>query len=395
MATKQLQFGSATAEITPDRPVYLGGYGIGPVRKCTGIASRLYVRAAAISLGEQTVAIAAIDTHGLLHAYRDAPGHREILSEAIAERPQLSGIIAASTHSHSAPDSTGVWGGLLRPEHERIAEGAVSAIAAAVDALEPATISIGQAQCPDLLRNQCGYEPHDTVEETLTVLSTTSASGESLGRILHFSAHATVASGREISSDWYGEVARQLDDRLGSSTVVLPGAIGRTQPAIRGDGSQGAVVTYASRVFEKAMAAIESSSPLPIDQVGFATETVALKISNPLLRSISHLIDRAEPVAETHTSAIRLGPVMIAGFPGEVYPNIGDAIREKTPESTVLPVSLTGDQIGYLIYPAGSYGRILRDAYKNDNSYFCPSPKAGEVLLESALRLIRGFDEHP
>lgn len=395
MSAKQLQVGSATTDITPDRPVYLGGYGIGPVRKCTGIASRLYARATAISLGEQTVAVVAIDTHGLLRAYRDAPGHREILSRAIAEKPQLSGIIAASTHSHSAPDSTGVWGGLPRAEYERIAEGTVRAIANAVDALEPATISIGQTQGRGLLSNQCGYAPHNSVDETLTVLTATGASGKPLGRILHFSAHATVASGREISSDWYGEIARQLDDGLGSSTVVLPGAIGRTQPAIRGDGSQGAVIAYASRVFEQAMTAIEFSSPLPIDQVGFATETVALHISNPLLRGLSWLIGRDEPVEEALTSAIRLGPVVIAGFPGEVYPNIGNAMRKESPVSTLLPVSLAGDQIGYLIYPASSYGRILKDAYKNDNSYFCPSPKAGEVLLESALRLVRGLYEHP
>lgn len=395
MTTKQLQFGSAIADITPDHRVYLGGYGIGPVRKCTGIASRLFVRAAAISLGERTVAIAGIDTHGLLRAYRRAPGHREIVDRAIAEKPQLNGILAASTHSHSGPDSTGVWGGLPLCEYERIAEGAVSAIAAAVDALAPATISIGRVQGQDLLRNQCDYPPHDAVDGALTVISATGNSGEALGRIVHFSAHATVASGREISSDWYGEIALQLDDCLGASTVVLPGAIGRTQPAIRGDGSHGAVVAYGSRVFEKAMAAIESSSPLPIDQIAIATETVALQIRNPLLRSISHLIDRGKPVSETATSAIRIGSVMIAGFPGEVYPNIGDALREKTPDSTVLPVSLAGDQIGYLIYPPSSYRRILRDAYKNDNSYFCPSPKAGEALLESALRLIRGFDEHP
>lgn len=394
MTTELLQFGTATAEITPDRPVYLGGYGIGPVRKCTGIASRLYARAAAISLGEVTVAIVAIDTHGLLRSYRNAPGHREIMAGAIAERPQLNGIVAASTHSHCAPDSTGVWGGLPPPEHERIAEGAVGAITAAVDALEPATISLGRTHGPDLLRNQCGYPPHDTVDEALTVLSAAGASGKALGRVVHFSAHATVASGREISSDWYGELALQLDRCLGSATVVLPGAIGRTQPATRGDGSQGAVVAYASRVFEKTMKAIESSAPISIDQVGFAAEPVALHISNPLLRGISRLIGRDEPVSETATSAIRIGPVVIAGFPGEAYPNIGDAIRGEVPKSTVLPVSLAGDQVGYLIYPANSYGRILRDAYKNDNSYFCPNPKAGETLLGSALRLIRGLHEH-
>ncbi|RIK09952.1 MAG: hypothetical protein DCC49_05025 [Acidobacteria bacterium] len=393
MTTERLQFGSATADITPDRPVFLGGYGIGPVRKCTGIASRLYVRAAAISLGDSTLAIAAIDTHGLLRAYRHAPGHREISAAAKSERPQIEGILAASTHSHSAPDSTGVWGGLPLPEYERIAEGVVAAITDAIDASEPATFSLGSVRCPDLLRNQCGYPPHDTLDDSLTVISATNERGKALGRIIHFSAHATVASGHEVSSDWYGAIASRLDESLSGTSLVLPGAIGRTQPAIRGDGSQRAVTNYASRVFDKAVEAIDSSAPLLIDGIGFATEPVKLRISNPLLKGISRLIKRDEPVNETAACVARIGPVLLAGFPGEVYPNIGDAMRRETPDSTILPVSLTGDQVGYLIYPANSYGRILRDAYKNDNSYFCPSPRAGETLLGSALRMIRGFDE--
>lgn len=391
MSAEVLRFGSASTDITPDSAVYLGGYGIGPVRKCSGISSRLYARAIAIEIAGKAIAVASIDTHGLLRSYKDGPGHREIEQTVKEQRPILSGLVCASTHSHSAPDSTGVWGGLPRAELERIADGASRAVVGAIDSLMPAKLSLGAVDASELLRNQCGFAPHDEVDGALTVISARQESGGLIGRLVHFAAHPTVSSGREISSDWCGALAAALDQGSDGPTVVVPGAIGRTQPAIRGDGSATAVNAFASAVLEKVVEAEANSNHLVVSDIEFASETVSLPLTNPLLQVISKLIGRAEPTNETVVSAAKFGPLVIVGFPGEAYPNLADTLRDEFRRQTILPVSLAGDQIGYLIYPANSYRRILRDAYRNDNSYFCPSPKAGEALLAAAKRLIRGF----
>lgn len=392
MTRAHVLFGASKVDITPDQPVYLGGYGIGPIRKCTGISSRLYARAIALGFAGNVFSLVALDTHGLQRAFKSAPSHLDIEKSALSERPSLVGVMSTSTHSHCAPDSTGAWGGLPRKEMERIADGAVEAVIGAVDSLTPARLTIGRVDASELLRNQCSYSPHDFVDGCLTVIRAAAATGRRLGHIVHYSAHATVAAGDEISSDWYGSLASQIDDNLGGTSVVVAGAIGRTQPATRGDGRIKAVNSFASRLCEKTQLAIESSTDLHVDQLKYNSHTVRMPIANPLLRAIARLVGRADPLNETMISALHLGSLVISAFPGEIYPNI--AIPLKAEFGDVLCLSLVGDQIGYLIYPAESYRRILRDAYKNDNSYFCPSPRAGKILLEKVSRLIRGFDDH-
>ncbi len=112
--------GASKREITPSSPVYLGGYGFGPVRLSTGVRNPIYARAIAISRGERTAVFCAIDTQGHFLAYQEggarygcADIRRRVSNDAgIPERA----IIIASTHDHSGPDDIGVWGG-LPPEY--------------------------------------------------------------------------------------------------------------------------------------------------------------------------------------------------------------------------------------------------------------------------------------
>lgn len=391
---KPILAGAAKCDITPNTPVFLGGYGVGPVRRARGIALRLYSRALALSDGETTVAILAIDTQGLLAAYGGgAWGHFDIETAVRAARPEIDAVFSTSTHTHTGPDSTGVWGGLKPPERDRIVEGSVRAVIDSVDALTPTTLSIGIADASGLLQNQCDFEPHREVDGRLVVIE-----AESIGRVVVTSAHATVASGAEISSDWYGQLATTVDDDRGGTTVVIPGAIGRTQPAIRGDGGRAAVVTYASKVRERLVEAEAALTPVDVSRgIAFERRLVSAAMTNPLLAVISRTIGRRDPWPDppgngrlltstrTQISALRIGSLLLAGFPGEAYPNLGWALEGVAAIETVIPVSLVGDQIGYLIYPRSSYPRLLVDAYKNDNSYFCASPSMGERLLAEMM----------
>src|SRR5208337_206106 len=140
--------GASRREITPASPVYLGGYGFGPVRRSTGVRSPIYARAIAISRGERTAVFCAIDTQGHFLAYQEggarygsADIRRRVSNDAgIPERA----IIIASTHDHSGPDDIGVWGG-VPPEYLNFVAGqTVAAIESAIHNQRPASLYSGQ-----------------------------------------------------------------------------------------------------------------------------------------------------------------------------------------------------------------------------------------------------------
>src|SRR5215472_17302847 len=75
-----LLVGAAKRDITPsaatappDGNVYLGGYGIGPVRLSTCVLAPIHVRAFVVSDGDETVAFAENGTQGAFGAYRSGP----------------------------------------------------------------------------------------------------------------------------------------------------------------------------------------------------------------------------------------------------------------------------------------------------------------------------------
>ena len=125
----QVLAGAAKADITPTEPVYLGGYGVGPVRLSTGSIQPLYVRALALrasdNLPAHTLVFAAIDSQGYFADYQSGPYGVDDIRATLARQLGLAAdhIIIASTHSHAAPDTIGFWGGVpdsyLRVIHDQ------------------------------------------------------------------------------------------------------------------------------------------------------------------------------------------------------------------------------------------------------------------------------------
>src|SRR5260370_26201438 len=110
--------GAAVRDISPSSPVFLGGYGFGPVRLSTGIKTPITARALAITKGDQTVVFAAIDTQGHFIAYQGDPAgsvngpfrFADIRQRVSQDRGiPTQNIIIQSTHDHAGPDDTGTF----------------------------------------------------------------------------------------------------------------------------------------------------------------------------------------------------------------------------------------------------------------------------------------------
>lgn len=400
-----LEAGSALVDITPNKPVYLGGYGAGPVRRCNQLSSQIFARSLVLREGERSVAFSIIDTQGLPYqSRRDWFGFRSIQDEARSRIPGLDLVFGASSHSHCSPDSTGLWGGLEDDYAETLVEGAVSALVEASSTAAPCEIFFGSVDTEGLLRSQVRSAPHNRVEKRAFVVEARSPSKGPVGRLIVFAAHATVASGNHLTSDWPGCLAASLEEDPGGTTLVIPGCIGRTQPKFRGDGSQAAVREYSRRVEEYIRPLLEhleplKSSPKSEPFLDCAEKIVEHPVRNLALLAAAGALGRFEvgtrgvisTSAPTVSKVVRLGNLYFFGFPGEAYPNLQWALEAEMlsqgAQTHPIACSLVGDQIGYLIYPSSSYMALaLRSAW-NDNALLCAAPGIGERLLETALGL--------
>lgn len=111
-------------------------------------------------------------------------------------------------------------------------------------------------------------------------------------------------------------------------------------------------------------------------------------------------LEGGAPRSSTHGSicALRIGDGAIVTGPGEVFTEIGMAVKERSPADVTLYAGYTNGAVSYLPiaaeYPLGGY----EPGYGN-KSYGLPtqvSPKTERILVETGVRLVRSlFPERP
>src|SRR3954452_14352760 len=397
---------------------YLGGYGLGSGkalntvqvidgRAATGIlkdplfpnglADGVHVRSVVIGDGKHAIALAQIETQGYYSAYKQGPfGITEIRKHAAAAIAALHGpalpataIVVDSNHSHSGPDTAGVWGGVPTSYLKLVHDRTVAAIVNAYRKQQGVELWFGTAHAgvngmpqypsPDpLLTNQFSYDPANAeVDDELRVLQArVPGSGKVVATYLNYSAHPTVlgSSNKLVSADYTGPLAAMLSS-LGGVGMQQVATLGRTQPA-RDDcpdkSAKGAAAdvckinSYASRVFLRTKQAIASAKPLTgapvvgmqsylIEDTATNAPIVALEYGGlaagaPLYRaSNSPWFTANETGAPVFTG--RVGNLLFEGGPGEIYPQIVAKVRSTVPAQGHFTIGTAGDFLGYIVAP--------------------------------------------
>lgn len=401
----ELLVGAAKRDITPtvatappDGSVYLGGYGFGPVRLSTGVLAPVHVRAMVISNGEQTIAFAESETQGAFAAYKTGPfGSTDIASaveQATAGAIPHQNVIISSDHSHAGPDTTGIWGGLPDSYLQFLKDQTVGAIIDAFAARVPAALSTGTTDATSLLNSQFDQPPNDQVDGELRVLVASSPSDPSRrpAILINFAAHATVMGSDNtlVSADWPGMVADEVERALGIDTaVVMVADVGRTQPddGQFPGGDVQRLEGYSQAVTDRVLAAVARLEPHQGSAIAATQLFLRERYSNPFfpLALIGSAISRsADPPwldgeqVGSLVGAARVGDLLFAAIPGEGYPAIEFAMRDRVPAGRHFIFGLANDQLGYLISPAEGYPQIAAAAPDNDNALFNVSPSFGD-----------------
>jgi hypothetical protein len=397
MASSVFLAGAAARKITPplgERPVFLAGFQGG--RRATAVHSDLYARALALRLGERTAVLVTCDLIGL--HYDDIAEIRAAL--APRDIPPDS-LIVACTHTHSGPDTLGLWG------PDQASSGVDPAYMASIRrvvieaALEALTFG-----CPVRMRATttrmppgyiANYRTPGVVDDEIAVIQLERPNGEILATLLNLACHPEVLMGEStlISADYAGAACRAVEQAVGGVALHVSGALGgMLSPAIEQRNPDG-VAAMGQAYAEAALAALAQCELADIPTFEFRRATFSLPMTNPLFTKAQEagLLRRhglAEGQLTTSCAYVELGPAQIITIPGELLPRLGLDLKAALPGPVRVLAGIAEDELGYIL-PDDEF--VAPADYLDPGAQYEESmsigPNTGSLVMAAATELIK------
>ena len=412
----------------PENPdcIYQGGFGIGPMNpvKAFDTDLGLWVRSVAIGDGTDTIVLTVVDGEGWLWDYATKCadcGAKQLSADLGAELGiDPAGIVLAATHSHASPDFIGGWGFVPDWYMAQVTETIRSTVRQAVKAMEPAVVEVGEVQARGLNRErrstyrsaeeqQAGwlraYVPGSTKKGRSTpprVIATLGA----------YAAHPVTMGNNDgvAHPDWPGVFERSLEDRFGGIGLHFMTGLGNMSPA--GDVGTGLAalippVGAGTPVSKPDVSAVRTTwrqpaTNLPLTALalpGFFDRKI-----DPVPASVS--VGKSDTAscasaslfsAEVAAAALKVGDdLIITTGPGELFSNLTNTIKEKSPARVTFPLAQANDALGYIpqsfeLNPIGQQGLgFAVDGYLfvNYEDSYAVDRCFGDMVLETTLGLL-------
>jgi hypothetical protein len=412
------------ADITPDLrrgPVWLAGYGA-MGRRAEGVLDRLYARALVVSDGKRSVAFVGVDSLGLFR------------EDVLDIRRRLGvDVFVAATHTHSGPDSLGLWGrwpGVsgVDPRHqERVKKTVVELVREVSGRMQEARMLWARK---DLDPKGLCRDSRDPVamDPELDVLAFRGRNGAMLGTLVRWSCHAEVLErgNRKVSADYPGALCERVERRTGGECVFFPGLIGGLMtPDVHepsGVRQEAAMRWLGSVVADAALDALDKAESWGEAEVSVSSAAVRVPVENSRYLIFLHslrrghtlydaggrplsrwegmkrsaralfrypLPKRLRPWIETEVSLVRLGPVAVLGVPGEMFPESAPGLRRRLGARGIV-AGLANDEIGYLV-PAYDF-KVTPNRFMHPRPPGTHYEETNSAGKEAAGRLLEAYD---
>lgn len=234
-ADGRLYAAAGMAVITPNETnhpcdMFMGGTGNN--RRPEGVRDDLEARALILAEGDESIVLIAMDLVGWL--IPDVDLVRDGLADLGFDRDR---IVVASTHSHTAPDTIGVWGENFAksgrcPEYaEFLAQTAIELALSASHELKPVTAYAAQTEFnetqtdyPALIND---YRTPEVINPTITAARFVDDDGNTVSTLVNWHAHPEVLIGaREYSADFPRWTREKLEENYGGTSVYFSGTVG-------------------------------------------------------------------------------------------------------------------------------------------------------------------------
>ncbi|GIW00355.1 hypothetical protein [Roseiflexus sp.] len=396
MSQSSLLAGAATRCITPnpdERPVFLAGFQNN--RRATAIDTDLYVRALALRLDERVAVIAACDLIGL-----DRGDVLDVRAALDTRGIDSSGLVVACTHTHSGPDTLGLWGpdrsvsGVDPLYLASVKQAIVDAVIEALTFCCPARLRCGMTQLPGYIAN---FRDPGIVDDEVAVLQFVKLDGEVIATLLNLACHPEVLDGDStlISADYAGYACREVETRVGGVALHVSGALGGMLSPDTNDRTPAWAEHMGRAYAETALTALAAQPTVEVERLDVRRAEFDLPLANPLLLMAQQMgvLRARQPVNGaiiTCCTSIDLGPAQIITIPGELLPRLGFELKAMLPGPCRMLIGLADDEIGYIL-PDDEF--IPPADYMNPGKQYEESMSIGPTTGSRLLTVARGLIE--
>ena len=418
--------GFAKADITPDEPVYLGGYSLRktPARYVHG---KLFVRALVFERARVRFTIVMADLINIGGA-----GLRARIADAIGSPAEC--IYLGDTHNHAAPLASPKPRG-AGPEYlgndgtrwfKRLEQAAESAVKDAVSNLQPVKIGLGygsshiamnrrkrmtgrtspltfdenavsqsfgesRTRRPARLREfdgvvRLGANPRGPIDDEIGLMRIDTMDGRPLAVLINYACHGTSLGGRNdtICGEWMGRMMSVVEEQLGAAPIFLQGAAGDINPRNVGglDGYADSIRRTDELGDEIAADAIRAYRRI----VSRTPRDTALRLASATIllpRCYRDLFqDFKQTAIEAPTTVVRMGDSTFVNFPGEMFHETGKKMKRAASTSLTFIAGYTNGSIGYM----PTREAFAEGGYEPAVSHL--DPAAEEHYLQQVARLM-------
>jgi neutral ceramidase len=439
--TAATRVGVATVDITPPLGIPLAGYY--HARGADSVLDPLLSKAMVIEQGGERVALVVLDIISVTRSLTDQA--RADIEKATGLRGASVMISATHAHTGpelaqrgKRSDEMGGQSQLAVEYTRRLPELIAESVRLANERLQPASLSRARGRCEHLAYNRRYYMRDGTVGWNpgklnpnivmpagptdpevgilLAEIPNATGPGQSIATYVNFAMHPDTTGGSKISADWPGALSRVMSGYHGTNhvTLVANGTCGNLNNfdffwkwPNSGPFEQNRIAAIlGATVFQ----AYKELQPLPEGSLRARSGIVEL----PLPEITAQQVEAAKQILantkddrganfmnlvrayrtlnieslggrphRAEVQVIALGKeVAWVGLPGEVFVELGLAIKKRSPFPQTLVIELANDNLGYIpdrrSYAEGNY---------EPESSRCAAG-SGEKLVDNAVRLL-------
>lgn len=400
-------------DITPDNPQMLLGY---QARQSTGVHDRIYHRIIALDDGTTQFFIVSSDICLI------SPAEYDKVSARLLKEQKIPGLNFwwTFTHTHSAPEvgPPGLpvifLGDRYKHEYDKaytalVEQKLIDGIAEARRNLAPARLGTGwgfsQANINRRARSSegkasLGMNPDGPVDRRIGLLRLEKADGSLLALMANYAIHGTVMSGAnlQISGDAPGVVSEYVERQTGVPLLFINGAAGNIAPIYSVYPSPGAghLAEFQVLLGDKILAANKALTATTAD---VRLKSAAIIVETPRKAGLGWP-DELAAYTRTTQAGVNLvkipvrflkinEDVAIWGAPLELFCEISNEIRDRSPFPHTFYFGYTNGWLGYLL----TEEELKYGGYEPTVSPY--SPAAAQDLTDSVVSHLQGELKNP
>jgi hypothetical protein len=405
--------GTGRRVINPEVGHNLCGYGADYPNE--GVHDDISVTALYLADGRRDALLLSFDLIGFM-----APAQAALRAE-IARATGVADVFLACTHVHSGPDVIEEWLGGLRPGGfrkdymERLTRWAVEAAVDAKASAEECGLRYNYAYVEENMNRRYTFpdrrflyipdnkqllgQSKEYVDRELGIIAFRKKGTPNVYKavITNYTCHPLNVgnSSNLVTADYQGVLRRHVEEAFGGCMcVTTTGAAGDNHPLMPESGFASAEEMGARlarqaimRCYDSVAADYDERLRLAYPEVALAAKDAATRECLPEREARTRALPADARPYKTHVSLLGIGPVLLAGFPGEPVSELGAMLKWSSPFLKSYVMFTATDCAGY--FP--TVNQFRWGGYEPDTTAFVRG--TGEMLvgkiLETAHDLVR------